>query len=150
MMPGRLALVRETLGEAASESGDGPVGIGRVVAVRLAGQENVPAMVQVVVPLGRVQDRAAVFAPGQPARLVGLVLEDEVNLAVRQRRTCAFGDLGDDMRLAVVGDRVNCVEAQTVATGGLADLIAAHARTLDRVDPHLTLEGLRLVWSRNQ
>jgi type III pantothenate kinase len=42
------------------------------------------------------------------------------------------------------------VEAQTVATGGLADLIAPHARTLDRVDPHLTLEGLRLVWLRNQ
>jgi type III pantothenate kinase len=42
------------------------------------------------------------------------------------------------------------VDAQTVATGGLADLIAPHARTLDRVDPHLTLEGLRLVWSRNR
>jgi type III pantothenate kinase len=42
------------------------------------------------------------------------------------------------------------VEAQTVATGGLADLIAPHARTLDRVDPHLTLEGLRLVWARNR
>ena len=42
------------------------------------------------------------------------------------------------------------VEAQTVATGGLADLIAPHARTLDRVDPHLTLEGLRIVWARNQ
>ena len=41
------------------------------------------------------------------------------------------------------------VEAQTVATGGLADLIAPHARTLDRVDPDLTLEGLRIVWSRN-
>jgi type III pantothenate kinase len=42
------------------------------------------------------------------------------------------------------------VQAQTVATGGLADLIAPHARTLDRVDPHLTLEGLRLVWLRNR
>jgi len=41
------------------------------------------------------------------------------------------------------------VEAQTVATGGLADLIAPHAKTLDRIDPHLTLEGLRLVWERN-
>jgi len=41
------------------------------------------------------------------------------------------------------------VEAQTVATGGLAELIAPHARTLDRVDPHLTLEGLRIVWARN-
>jgi type III pantothenate kinase len=41
------------------------------------------------------------------------------------------------------------VEAQTVATGGLADLIVPHARTLERVDPFLTLEGLRLVWERN-
>ena len=41
-------------------------------------------------------------------------------------------------------------EAQTVATGGLADLIVPHARTLDRVDPFLTLEGLRLVWERNR
>jgi type III pantothenate kinase len=42
------------------------------------------------------------------------------------------------------------VEAQTVATGGLADLIVPHARTLDRVDPFLTLDGLRIVWSRNR
>jgi type III pantothenate kinase len=41
-------------------------------------------------------------------------------------------------------------DAQTVATGGLADLIAPHARTLDRVDPFLTLDGLRIVWSRNR
>jgi type III pantothenate kinase len=41
------------------------------------------------------------------------------------------------------------VEARAVATGGLADLIAPHARTIERVDPWLTLEGLRLVWELN-
>jgi type III pantothenate kinase len=42
------------------------------------------------------------------------------------------------------------VEAQTVATGGLADLIVPHARTLDQIDPFLTLEGVRLIWERNK
>jgi type III pantothenate kinase len=40
-------------------------------------------------------------------------------------------------------------EAPVVATGGLAELIAPHARTIGKVDPWLTLEGLRLVWLRN-
>ena len=40
-------------------------------------------------------------------------------------------------------------EAPVIATGGLADLIAPHARTIERVDPWLTLEGLRLVWELN-
>ncbi|HVD12232.1 MAG TPA: type III pantothenate kinase [Gaiellaceae bacterium] len=42
------------------------------------------------------------------------------------------------------------VQAQTVATGGLADLIVPHARTLEAIDPFLTLEGVRLVWERNR
>ena len=40
-------------------------------------------------------------------------------------------------------------EARVIATGGLADLIAPHARTIEKVDPDLTLEGLRLVWALN-
>ncbi|HXF97308.1 MAG TPA: type III pantothenate kinase [Gaiellaceae bacterium] len=41
-------------------------------------------------------------------------------------------------------------EAPAVATGGLADLVAPHSRTIARVDPFLTLEGLRMVWELNR
>ena len=40
--------------------------------------------------------------------------------------------------------------APVIATGGLAELIAPHAATVERVDQALTLEGLRLVWERNR
>ena len=40
-------------------------------------------------------------------------------------------------------------EALAIATGGLADLVAPHSRTIERVDPFLTLDGLRLVWELN-
>src|SRR5260221_621493 len=36
-------------------------------------------------------------------------------------------------------------DAQAIATGGLADLIVPHARTIAKVDAFLTLDGLRIV-----
>jgi type III pantothenate kinase len=40
-------------------------------------------------------------------------------------------------------------DARAVATGGLADLVAPHAQTIETVDPFLTLDGLRLVSELN-
>jgi type III pantothenate kinase len=42
------------------------------------------------------------------------------------------------------------VEAPAIATGGLAEIVAPHSRTIEMIDPHLTLEGLRLVWELNR
>lgn len=36
-----------------------------------------------------------------------------------------------------------------VATGGLAPFLAPHARTVDQVEPFLTLHGLRFAWSES-
>jgi type III pantothenate kinase len=40
-------------------------------------------------------------------------------------------------------------EAPAIATGGLAELVAPHSEVIERVDPFLTLDGLRLVWDIN-
>ncbi len=55
-----------------------------------------------------------------------------VDTMVRRMRT----ELGEDTRV--------------VATGGLAHLIASEAETIERVEPYLTLEGLRLIFERNR
>jgi len=36
-----------------------------------------------------------------------------------------------------------------IATGGLASLIGQHAKRIEELDPHLTLEGLRILHERN-
>ena len=44
---------------------------------------------------------------------------------------------------------INC-NPTVVATGGLAQIIAAETETIDKVEEMLTLEGLKIIYSRNR
>ncbi|CAN5739590.1 type III pantothenate kinase [soil metagenome] len=40
-------------------------------------------------------------------------------------------------------------DAEIVATGGLAPIVVTHSHALDRIEPMLTLRGLKLIYERN-
>ena len=82
-----------------------------VIALALAGQQHVPAMVDVVVPLGVVADRLSVAVARQPVRLVLLVFEDEVDVAIGKRLADALGELVEEVLRAVVENGVDGIEA---------------------------------------
>lgn len=44
----------------------------------------------------------------------------------------------------------NKTKPRVIATGGLAGLIASESKTIEEVNPFLTLEGLRLIYYRNK
>jgi type III pantothenate kinase len=49
-----------------------------------------------------------------------------------------------------IREELEAPDAPVIATGGLAELIAPHSRTITTLDPELTLQGLRLVWEKNR
>lgn len=82
----------------------------------------------------------------KPASVIG---QNTVN-AMQSGLFFGYVEMVDGLVRRIRGELEGGHDAIVIATGGLADVIAAECRAIQHVEPDLTLEGLRLIWQRNR
>jgi type III pantothenate kinase len=109
---------------------------------RYRGGVIVPGVFTGAEQLIRRAARLGAFELKPPARVVGRTTEESLQSGVFYG---AVGQVDSIVRRIAAEERIR---PTVVATGGLAAEIAAHAETIDHVDPDLTLHGLRALHER--
>ncbi len=79
----------------------------------------------------------------RPKRVIGKNTVESMQAGIFFGYVCLVDGMVERMR-EELGD------ARVIATGGLAEAVAAESRTIEGVDPWLTLEGLRIIYHKNR
>jgi type III pantothenate kinase len=87
--------------------------------------------------------RLSAFEMRTPEHVVGRSTEESLQSGVVYG---AVGQVDAIVRRIAAEERIR---PMVVATGGLAAMIAAHSETIEKVDPDLTLHGLRIIYEMN-
>ena len=88
--------------------------------------------------------RLSAFELRAPEHVVGRSTEESLQSGVYYG---AVGQVDAIVRRIAAEERIR---PMVVATGGLASMIAAHSETIEKVDPDLTLHGLRIIYELNR
>ena len=81
-----------------------------------------------------------------PGHVVGQTTVD----AMQAGLFFGYVEMVDGLVRRIRGELTNGGAAVVLATGGLADVLSAETRSIQHVEPNLTLDGLRLIWERNR
>ena len=111
---------------------------------RYIGGVIAPGIVTGAEHLIRRAARLSAFELRAPERVVGRSTEESVQSGVYYG---AVGQVDAIVRRIAAEEQI---QPSVIATGGLASMIAAHSETIQKVDPDLTLHGLRIIHDLNQ
>lgn len=93
---------------------------------------------------------------GKAAKLPSIALDLPEKIIGKNTITCMqsgllYGYIGQvEYLIARMKEEAGVPDAKVIATGGVAKVIAGHAKSIDIVDTKLTLEGLHLLYNMNQ
>ncbi|ADW70361.1 type III pantothenate kinase [Granulicella tundricola] len=85
----------------------------------------------------------------RPAKVIGTGTVDNIQIGLYYGYIGLVDGILERMILELALTNGPMENIRTIATGGLAGLIAAGSKYIGEVDPNLTLTGLRLVFERN-
>lgn len=109
---------------------------------RYLGGAIAPGVITSADELFRRAARLAKVELRRPARAVGRSTEESIQSGVYFGAVAQIDGLVRRLRLEVGG------KVFVLATGGLAEVVAVDSQTINRVEPALTLQGLRLMEER--